>query len=83
MEPTLFASELEKFKSYQTRIHSTIQYQQAALQEIGQFWKALRDLAGRGAGARKWEEKEKRKTSKVKQFGRARDMWMEVREGLS
>ncbi|KAF8524228.1 BRO1-like domain-containing protein [Gautieria morchelliformis] len=83
VEPTLFASELEKFKPYQTRIQSTVQYQQAALQEISQYWKGLRDLAGRGAGARKWEEKEKRKTSSIKQFGRARDTWMEIREGIA
>lgn len=83
MEPTLFANELEKFKPYQTRIQSTIQYQQAALQEITQYWKGLRDLAGRGAGARKWEEKEKRKLLSIKQFGRVRDTWMEVREGVT
>ena len=82
-EPTLFATELEKFKPYQTRIQSTLQYQQAALQEIAQYWKGLRDLAGRGASARKWEEKERRKTSSIKQFGRARDTWMEVREGIA
>ena len=60
-----------------------MQYQQAALQEIGQYWKALKDLAGRGAGARKWEDKEKRKAQSIKQFGRARDTWMEVREGVA
>ncbi|KAF8586903.1 BRO1-domain-containing protein [Ramaria rubella] len=82
VEPSLFASELEKFKPYQTRIQATVQYQQAALQEIGQYWKGLKDLAGRGAGARKWEEKEKRNTASIKQFGRARDTWMEVRGGV-
>jgi len=82
VEPSLFASELEKFKPFQLRIASTIQYQQAALQEIASFWKALRDLAGKGAGARKWEEKEKRKTQLVKRFARAKEGWFEVKEGV-
>jgi hypothetical protein len=65
------------------RVQSTLQYQQVAIQEISQFWKGLKDLAGRGAGARKWEEKEKQKKTIIKRFGRARDTWMEVREGVT
>ena len=82
VEPSLFASELEKFKPFQARIASTIQHQQIALQEISSFWKGLRDLAGKGAGARKWEEKEKRKMQLVKRFAKAREAWAEVKSGI-
>lgn len=47
------------------------------------LWKGLKELAGRGAGARKWEEREKRKVETVKRFAKARDGYMEVRDGLA
>ena len=47
------------------------------------LWKGLKELAGRGAGARKWEEREKRKVETIKRFGKARDGYMEVRDGLA
>lgn len=83
MEPTLFATELEKFRPYQQRLNQTVHHQQAALQEITQLWKALKDLAGRGEGARKWDERERRKKETVRRFSRARDGYMEVRDGLA
>ncbi|KAF9531066.1 BRO1-like domain-containing protein [Crepidotus variabilis] len=83
VEPTLFAAELEKFRPYQQRLASTVHHQEAALQEIQTFWKGLKDLAGRGPGARKWEEREKKKKDTVKRFQRARDGYMEVRDGLA
>lgn len=64
------------------RIQASIQYQQAAIQEISQYWKALKDLAGRGAGAKKWEEKEKRRTNCIKRFEKMREIWLQVRDGL-
>ena len=54
-----------------------------ALQEVTTLWKGLKDLAGRGAGARKWEEREKNKKDTVRRFSRARDGYMEVRDGLA
>lgn len=54
-----------------------------ALQEVATLWKGLRDLAGRGAGSRKWDEREKRKKETVRRFSRARDGYMEVRDGLA
>ncbi|EIW79638.1 BRO1-domain-containing protein [Coniophora puteana RWD-64-598 SS2] len=83
IEPTLFAAELEKFKPYQQRIGATSHHQQIALQEVESLWKSLRDIAGRGPGAKKWEEREKRKKDAVKRFSRARDGYMEVRDGLT
>ncbi|PPQ68084.1 hypothetical protein CVT25_014247 [Psilocybe cyanescens] len=83
VEPTLFAAELEKFRPYQQRLASTVHHQEMALQEVTTLWKGLRDLAGRGAGARRWEEREKRKKDTVRRFSRARDGYMEVRDGLA
>ncbi|KAH7910383.1 BRO1-like domain-containing protein [Hygrophoropsis aurantiaca] len=83
VEPTLFAAELEKFKPYQQRLAATVHHQQVALQEIQALWKSLRDLAGRGPGARKWDERERRKKDTVRRFSAARDGYMEVRDGLT
>ena len=52
-------------------------------QEVTTLWRTLKDLAGRGPGARKWEERERRKKDVVKRFSRARDVYMEVRDGLA
>jgi len=83
VEPALFAAELEKFRPYQQRLASTVHHQELAFQELTTLWKGLKDLAGRGPGARKWEEREKRKKDTVKRFSRARDGYMEVRDGLA
>ncbi|PFH50866.1 hypothetical protein AMATHDRAFT_3599 [Amanita thiersii Skay4041] len=83
VEPTLFAAELEKFRPYQQRLAATVHHQEIALQELGTLWKGLKDLAGRGAGARKWDEREKKKKDTVRRFSRARDIYMEIRDGLA
>lgn len=46
-------------------------------------WKGLKELAGHGAGARQREEGEEGTVETVKRFGKARDGYMEVRDGLS
>ncbi|KAH9903210.1 BRO1-like domain-containing protein [Cubamyces lactineus] len=83
VESTLFAGELEKFRPYQQRLAATVHHEQVTLQELTQLWRALRDMAGRGPGAKKWEEREKRKKETVRRFSRARDVYMEVRDGLA
>lgn len=52
------------------------------MQEIAQRWKTLKDVAGRGPGARKWEERERKKMDTVRRFAKAREIWMEVSEGI-
>ncbi|KAL1745989.1 BRO1-like domain-containing protein [Schizophyllum fasciatum] len=83
VEPTLFAAELEKFRPYQQRLAATVQYQQVALREVAGMWKNLRESVGRGPGARKWEERERKKKDTIKRFQRARDGYMEIRDGLT
>ncbi|KAF8624736.1 hypothetical protein AX17_007067 [Amanita inopinata Kibby_2008] len=83
VEPALFAAELEKFRPYQQRLSATVHHQEVALQELGTLWKGLKDLAGRGAGAKKWDDREKRKKETVRKFSRSRDVYLEIRDGLS
>ena len=83
VEPTLFAAELEKFRPFQQRLTASVHHQTVTIQEIGALWKTLKDIAGRGPGARKWDEREKKKKETVKRFSRSRDVYMEVRDGLA
>ena len=82
-ETSLFAGELEKFKPLQQRLSTTVHHEQVILQEVTTLWRTLKDLAGRGPGAKKWEERERRKKDTVKRFSRARDGYMETRDGLA
>jgi hypothetical protein len=83
VEPTIFASELEKFRPYQQRLSQAVHHQQSTIQETTQLWRALKDLAGRGEGARKWDERERRKKETVQRFNQASERYMEVRDGLA
>lgn len=83
VETSLFAGELEKFRPYQQRLTATFHHEQITLQEVSALWRTLKDLAGRGPGAKKWEEREKRKKDTIRRFSRARDVYMEVRDGLA
>ncbi|KAH9993302.1 BRO1-like domain-containing protein [Russula compacta] len=82
VEPTIFAAELEKFRPYQQRLGQTVHHQHATVQEITKLWRALRELGGRG-GARKWDERERRKKETVRRFTQASEKYMEVRDGLA
>ncbi|KAF8752119.1 BRO1 protein [Rhizoctonia solani] len=81
VETALFASELEKFRPYQSRLASTVHHQQAALQEVGNLLKRLQNERGRGAWAKKWEAGEKKRKDAITRIARAREGWVEVREG--
>ncbi|KAG8823025.1 bck1-like resistance to osmotic shock, partial [Serendipita sp. 401] len=60
VEPSLFATELEKFRPYQSRLAATTHAQQTTIQEIAHMWKSLKDKGGKNKGAKKWEERERR-----------------------
>ncbi|KAJ7430177.1 BRO1-domain-containing protein [Mycena galericulata] len=83
VEPTLFAAELEKFRPYQQRLAATIHHQEVALQDIASRWKILKDFTEFRSPARKWDEKEKRRKEGIRRFGRAREGYEEVRDGLA
>ncbi|CAE6369525.1 unnamed protein product [Rhizoctonia solani] len=80
VETALFASELEKFRPYQSRLAATVHHQQAALQEAGNLLKQLQNERGRGAWAKKWEAGEKKRKDAVTRIARAREGWVDVRE---
>ena len=82
-ETSLFAGELEKFKPFQERLAQTVHHEQLTLQQVTTLWRSLKDLASRGPGAKKWEERERRKKDTIKRFSRARDGYMEARDGLA
>ncbi|KAJ7489516.1 BRO1-like domain-containing protein [Mycena latifolia] len=83
VEPTLFAAELEKFRPYQQRLAATIHHQEVALQDVAARWKTLKDFTDYKSPARKWDEKQKRRQEGVRRFGRAREGYEEVRDGLA
>ncbi|KAH8829239.1 BRO1-like domain-containing protein [Flagelloscypha sp. PMI_526] len=83
VEPTLFAAELEKFQPYQQRLAATVQHQQLGLEEITKLWKGLKETAGRGSGAKKWDERERKKKETITRFGQSRENYLEVRDGLA
>jgi hypothetical protein len=60
-----------------------VQHQEAALQDVASLWKGLKEHAGRGPGARKWEERERKKKDVVRRFSNVRDIYMEIRDGLA
>ncbi|KAE9411111.1 BRO1-domain-containing protein [Gymnopus androsaceus JB14] len=89
VEPALFAAELEKFRPFQVRLAATIQLQENVLKEVEALWKGLQGQgrAGRGTGkggaAEKYSEREKRKQDAVERFKRAKEGYMEVRDGIA
>jgi hypothetical protein len=78
VEPTLSAAELEKLRPYQQRLAAIVQQQEAALKGAATLWKGLKEHAGRGPGAHKWE-----KEAAVRRFSNARDIYVEVRDGVA
>ncbi|KAG8802942.1 bck1-like resistance to osmotic shock, partial [Serendipita sp. 398] len=82
VEPSLFATELEKFRPYQSRLAATTHAQQTTIQEIAHMWKSLKDKGGKNKGAKKWEERERRVMALVKRFASAREGYLEVSDGL-
>lgn len=83
VESSIFAAELEKFKPYQQKLTTSIASHQSSITDLTQLWRALRDLAGRGDGARRWDERERRKADATRRFQRARDGYMEARDGAA
>lgn len=81
MEPTIFASELEKFRPYQNRLTALIQQQEAILDEIAVLWKALTKGKGR-SWAKGAESKEKKKVEVLGQFAVANETWLAIKDGL-
>ncbi|KAM0751246.1 BRO1-domain-containing protein [Meredithblackwellia eburnea MCA 4105] len=82
VEPTLFATELEKFRPHQTRISSTLHHQQTTLTEISNDFKALSESKKARDLQSHWGAAEAKKRELVNRFNKARDGYFEVREGV-
>ncbi|KAK4698817.1 hypothetical protein P7C70_g7451, partial [Phenoliferia sp. Uapishka_3] len=83
VEPTLFATELEKFRAHQTRIASTIHHQQATLTEISNDFRALSESKKAREMQGQWGDAERKKKDVVARLHRAKDAYSEVRNGVS
>ena len=84
----LFATELEKFKPYQQRLAASVAYEQAALAEITQLYKGLKNMISSpsSVGSQLWkisEKREKRLKDTIRLFTKARNGYMEPRDGLA
>ncbi|KAG6879495.1 hypothetical protein C0992_002105 [Termitomyces sp. T32_za158] len=88
IEPTLFASELEKFKPYTQRLASLLPTQQSILTDIRTLYTSLRALASPSSSStnakimRRWDEAERRRRELVRSFLSAKEGYVKVREGL-
>jgi hypothetical protein len=74
--PTLFAAELEKLSPVSTVLGGDRATAGGCFERSGD---ALKEYAGRRPGARKWEERE----DVARRFSKARDIDMEVQDGLA
>ncbi|KAL8287389.1 hypothetical protein RQP46_003841 [Phenoliferia psychrophenolica] len=83
VEPTLFATELEKFRPHQTRIAATIHHQQQSLTEISGDFKALSESKKAREMQGQWGDAERRRKDLVQRLHRARSAYGEVREGVT
>ncbi|KAF9162536.1 bck1-like resistance to osmotic shock [Actinomortierella ambigua] len=81
IEPQLFASELEKYRPYQTRITATINHQQTLMQELAGHFKELMN----GQEARNvhevWEAAEKRRQALGDQMIKTKATYSSVKDG--
>ncbi|KAI5476180.1 vacuolar protein-sorting protein BRO1 [Pseudohyphozyma bogoriensis] len=83
VEPTLFASELEKFRAHQTRITATIQHQQSTLAEISAQLKALNDSPRAKELQGTWSGADRKRKEVVERLRRAKQAYGEVRDGAT
>jgi hypothetical protein len=80
-EQTVFTTELEKFRPYQQRLAATVSHQEMGLEEVAKIWKALRNGRGK-TWVKKAEAFEKRRVAFMGRFIQAREIWVQVREGI-
>jgi len=81
VEPTLFKTELEKFKPLSQRLDSTIRHQALALSELGTAYKALASFARHSKLGRRKGEKAKLADGLKKRFEDTQRGYGEARGG--
>ncbi|GAA5937686.1 uncharacterized protein JCM15063_002089 [Sporobolomyces koalae] len=82
LEPSLFATELEKFRPHQQRLTQTLAAQQSVLSEINSGFKALTEGPRAREAQGKWAAAERNKKDLVNRLGRAAQTYRDVRVAL-
>ncbi|CAG8632352.1 8046_t:CDS:2 [Acaulospora morrowiae] len=82
IEPQLFATELEKFSPYRNRITASIHHQQALLQELTVLYKSLMEGEEARMLQERWDLIERKRKDVCERFRKAKDSYMEVKDGL-
>jgi hypothetical protein len=81
-DPTLFATELEKFKPYQARLAAAIQAQKDVIEDVAQALRKLESVPGVKRLIRERSGEENRTSAVEARFRNARDGYEDVRTGL-
>ncbi|GAA6016188.1 hypothetical protein JCM11491_003763 [Sporobolomyces phaffii] len=82
LEPSLFATELEKFRPHQQRLTQTLSAQQQVLAEVNTGFKALTEGPKARQAQQQWLEAERSKKDLVNRLGRATQAYGDVRVAL-
>ncbi|RIA89337.1 BRO1-like domain-containing protein [Glomus cerebriforme] len=82
IEPQLFATELEKFSPYRNRITASIHHQQALLQDLTANFKSLMEGDEAKTLQTRWDHAERRRREVCDRLRKAKDSYLEVKEGL-
>lgn len=81
-EPTLFATELEKFKPYQARLGAAVQTRKDVLEDVARTLKRVEAVPGVKRLMRERSGEEKRGKDVEARFRRAWEGYEDVRVGL-
>ncbi|KAH8922956.1 BRO1-domain-containing protein [Atractiella rhizophila] len=82
VEPSLFSTELEKFRPHQNRIAEAIKQQKAALSQLNTEWKTLVESKKGKEVQSKWKEVERRRKELIGRCKHAKEGYWDVRAGL-
>lgn len=82
IEPQIFASELEKFKPYQTKIADSVKRQQPLIQELSEHFKALMESPEARDIQSIWDSAEMKRDTLLDSLKRAHDTYIQVKNGI-
>ena len=82
VEPSLFATELEKFRPFQNRLAQAIEHEKATLNEITETLGRLTSHSAAKETQARWDTAERRVRELTGRLGRAMVDYQEVRSGL-
>ena len=82
VEPSLFATELEKFRPFQNRLNAAVEHERTTLQEITDTLDRLTAHPGARETQAKWDGAQRRVRELSSKLGRAMVDYQEVRSGL-